>query len=363
MVKFLDLKKINERYKKEINESFNRFIDSGWYILGKEVKLFEEEFANYCNTKYCIGVGNGLEALHLILRGYNIGIGDEVIVPSNTYIATWLAVSYAGAKIIPVEPDMDTYNIDAEKIERKITKQTKAILVVHLYGNSCEMEKINEIGIKHGIKIIEDAAQAHGAEVNGEKVGSLGDAAGFSFYPGKNLGALGDAGAITTNDSVLADKIYCLRNYGSQVKYINKYKGFNSRLDEVQASILRVKLKNLDKENFVRQEIANKYINNIENDSIVLPRPSIDNSKSHVWHQFVIRTDKRDLFQKYLKNQGIETMIHYPIPPHKQEAYQEIMNENLPISEKIHREVVSLPINPVLSKEEINYIIDIVNSY
>lgn len=363
MVKFLDLKKINERYKKEMNESFNRFIDSGWYILGKEVKLFEEEFANYCNTKYCIGVGNGLEALHLILRGYNIGIGDEVIVPSNTYIATWLAVSYAGAKIIPVEPDMDTYNIDAEKIERKITKQTKAILVVHLYGNSCEMDKINEIGIKHGIKIIEDAAQAHGAEVNGEKVGSLGDAAGFSFYPGKNLGALGDAGAITTNDSVLADKIYCLRNYGSQVKYINKYKGFNSRLDEVQASILRVKLKNLDKENFFRQEIANKYINNIENDSIVLPRPSIDNSKSHVWHQFVIRTDKRDLFQKYLKNQGIETMIHYPIPPHKQEAYQEIMNENLPISEKIHREVVSLPINPVLSKEEINYIIDIVNSY
>ena len=360
---FQDLGKINQKYEYKIREAFNRVLKSGWYILGKEVELFEKEYAKYCETDDCIGVGNGLDALHLILRAYSIGLGDEVIVPSNTYIATWLAVSYSGAKPVPVEPDINTYNIDPMLIEEKITAKTKAIIVVHLYGRICEMEKIYDIAKRNNLKVIEDAAQAHGAEYNGKKAGSLGDAAGFSFYPGKNLGALGDAGGITTNDDELAEKVRCLRNYGTQKKYINKYKGFNSRLDEVQAAFLRVKLRYLDEENKVRREIANKYLAEIKNRKITLPSLSVEEDESHVWHQFVVRTKDRLGLQEYLKNMKINTMIHYPIPPHKQEAYQNLKNDSYPISEKIHREVISLPINSSLDRVSVNCIIDALNNY
>ena len=368
MIKFLDLKKINLQYKDELEAAFQRVLNSGWYILGKEVEAFEKEFAEYCNVKHCIGVGNGLDALHLIIRGYGIGEDDEVIVPSNTYIATWLAVSYAGAKPVPVEPDILTYNINPKLIEEKITDKTKAIIAVHLYGLPADMDPINELAMKYNLKVIEDSAQAHGAMYNSKRTGSLGDASGFSFYPGKNLGALGDAGAITTNDDKLAEKIRALRNYGSEKKYHNEVKGFNSRLDELQATFLRVKLQHLDEENQKRREIAQYYCENIKHPDIILP--SIQNSKlninnyfGHVWHQFVIRTTKRDILQQYLADKGIQTMIHYPIPPHKQKAYQEMNNLSLPISEKIHWEVLSLPINPNIQKSELIRIISNINEF
>ncbi|MGG3937827.1 DegT/DnrJ/EryC1/StrS family aminotransferase [Anoxybacillus kestanbolensis] len=363
MIPFLDLKGINNQYKKEIKVAFERVMDSGWYILGEEVESFEKEFAAYCGTKYAIGVANGLDALALILKAYGIGEGDEVIVPANTYIASILAISANGATPVLVEPNISSYNLDPNKIEEKITSKTKAIMVVHLYGQAANMDPINEIAKRYNLKVIEDGAQAHGAKYKGKRVGNLGDAAGFSFYPGKNLGALGDGGAITTNDSELATKLRALRNYGSHIKYENLYKGVNSRLDELQAAILRVKLPHLDKENEQRRKIAEYYLENIENPKITLPVVENGDRESHVWHLFVIRTENREHLQKTLEEHGVQTLIHYPIPPHKQEAYSEWNHLSYPITEKIHNEVLSLPISPILTIEEAKKIVDIINKY
>jgi dTDP-4-amino-4,6-dideoxygalactose transaminase len=365
MIPFLDLKKLNTQYRDELIKACTRVIDSGWYILGKEVEEFEKEFANYCGTKYAIGVGNGLDALTLILRAYKeLGIlsdGDEVIVPANTYIATILAITNNNLTPVLVEPDIDTYLIDPDKIEENITSKTKAIMVVHLYGQTCEMDKINEIAKKYNLKVIEDSAQSHGAYYKDKRSGNLADASGFSFYPGKNLGALGDAGAITTNDDQLAEVLKALRNYGSRKKYENIYKGVNSRLDEIQAAILRVKLKYLDEEIERRRKIARFYLENIKNDNIILPKVREDNN--HVWHLFVIRTEKRDKLQKYLLYKGIHTLIHYPIPPHKQIAYKEWNDRSYPITEKISKEVLSLPISSVLTLEEAEKVIEAINEF
>ena len=363
MISFLDLKAINKQYKKEMLDAFERVIDSGWYIQGNECKEFEKEFANYCNTKYCIGVANGLDALTLIIRAYKeMGImrnGDEVIVPSNTYIASILAISENDLVPILVEPDIDTYLIDSNKIEEKITSKTRAIMPVHLYGQTCQMDKINRIANKYNLKVIEDSAQAHGAYYKDKQAGNLGDASGFSFYPGKNLGALGDGGAVTTNDKKLADTIRALGNYGSHKKYENFYQGINSRLDEIQASILRVKLKYLDSEIDKRKKVAKYYLENIKNDTIILPK--IDTNT--VWHLFVIRTKHRDKLQTYLLDNGIQTLIHYPIAPHKQEAYKTWNNSKYPISEKIHNEVLSLPISGVQSLEDREKIVKVLNDF
>jgi len=369
LIKFLDLKEVNKQYKKELIESCKRVIESGWYILGEEVEKFEKEFAEFCGTKYAISVGSGLDALKLIIRGYKeLGLfkeKDEIIVPANTYIASILAISEERLNPVLVEPRIDTYLIDPDKIEEKITPKTKAIMAVHLYGQTCEMDKIYKIAKKYNLKIIEDSAQAHGAEYkwkeNGEwrikKAGNLGDASGFSFYPGKNLGALGDGGAVTTNDEKLAEVIKALRNYGSHKKYENLYKGYNSRLDEIQAAMLRVKLKYLDKENKKRKEIAKYYLENIKNNKIILPKIITDS----VWHLFVIRLKERDRLQKYLFENGIQTLIHYPIPPHKQKAYKEWNNLSFPITEKIHNEVLSLPISGVMNLEEAKKIVNVIN--
>ncbi len=370
-IPFLDLKKINAQYRTAFIDELSAVVDSGWYIMGDKLKAFETEFAAYCGTKYCIGVANGLDALILILEGYKqLGLmkdGDEVIVPSNTYIASILAISKARLVPVLVEPDISTYLLDPILIEEKITSKTKAILPVHLYGRLCNMTDINAIAKKYDLKVIEDCAQSQGA-VNSEgiKCGSLGDAAGFSFYPGKNLGALGDAGAITTNDKALADAIYALHNYGSHKKYENLYKGYNSRLDEMQAALLSVKLKSLNTENEYRRSIAAEYINYIKNEKIVLPYTNNSNislAYDNVWHLFTLRTANRDEFQKYLNDNGIQTIIHYPIPPHKQDAYKEMKDESFPISELIHRQIISIPISPVLIKDEYEYVIEIVNKY
>lgn len=371
MIKFLDLQKINMFYEEEIKQTLYDVLKSGWYILGEKVEIFEKNFAEYCGVKYCIGVANGLDALTIILRAYiemdKIHEGDEIIVPANTYIATILAVSNNKLKPVLIEPDINTYNIDTERIELKITEKTKAIMPVHLYGQVAEMNKINILAQKYNLKVIEDSAQAHGAIYNGRRTGSLGDAAGFSFYPGKNFGALGDGGAITTNDSDLADTIRALRNYGSHKKYLNILKGYNSRLDEIQAAVLNVKLKYLDKENQKRRECAKSYLSNIKNNQIVLPGINSSLSASyfynHVWHLFVIRTKNRDKLQKYLFENGVQTVIHYPVPPHHQQAYIEWKNYSLPITEKIHSEVLSLPISPVLQNKEMDLIIDKLNNY
>ena len=363
MISFLDLKAVNEQYITEIEKVLHKVIKSGWYILGTEVDLFEKEFAEYCGTDHCIGVANGLDALTIILKAYGIGEGDEVIVPSNTYIASVLSVSANGADPILVEPDIASYNLDPKKIEEKITSRTKAILAVHLYGQSADMNAINQIAEKYNLKVIEDAAQAHGATYTGKRTGNLGNAAGFSFYPGKNLGALGDAGAITTNDGQLAEKIRALRNYGSHVKYENLYKGVNSRLDEIQAAILRIKLKELDRENERRREIATYYLNHINNSKIILPKIVNRDLSSHVWHLFVVRTKEREKLQSYLKEKGIQTLIHYPVPPHKQQAYKEWSNLSYPISEQIHNEELSLPISPVQSIETTRKIVEVINSF
>jgi len=369
-VKFLDLKKINNQYREEIIEAITKVVDSGWYILGEEVEKFEEEFAKYCGTKYAIGVGSGLDALKLIIRGYKeLGIfkeGDEIIVPANTYIATILAITEERLKPVLVEPKLETYLIDPDKIEEKITERTKAIMVVHLYGQTCEMDKIWNIAKKYGLKIIEDSAQAHGAFYKDKKAGNLGDASGFSFFPSKNLGALGDGGVITTNDEELANIVRYLRNYGSIKKYIHDYKGINSRLDELQAAILRVKLKHLDEEIEKRRKVAKFYINNIDNPLIKLPldrRIDPIKYKMHVWHLFVIRTKKRDKLQKYLADKGIETLIHYPIPPHKQKAYKEWHCLSLPITEKLSKEILSIPLNSVLTAEEIDQVVKVINRF
>lgn len=370
MIKFLDLKKINDQYKDELNEACRRVIDSGWYIQGKELASFEEQFAQYCGTKYCIGVANGLDALVLILRAYmEMGVmqkGDEVIVPSNTYIASILAISENGLTPILVEPDIKTFNLEPKLIEQAITGKTKAILTVHLYGQVTAIDEINNIAKQYNIKVVEDCAQAHGALYTDEqgvakKVGNLGDAAGFSFYPGKNLGALGDAGAVTTNDTELAKTITALRNYGSHEKYKNLYKGMNSRLDEIQAAMLRVKLRYLDKEIAARQAVAETYLQGINNPLIELP--VVKDVNSHVWHLFVIKTTQREKLAKYLADNGVQTLIHYPIPLHQQDAYKEWGSAHFPISEQIHDQVLSIPMSPVLTAEQVEHVIYYINNF
>jgi dTDP-4-amino-4,6-dideoxygalactose transaminase len=340
----------------ELEEAFRRVMESGWYVLGSEVESFEEEFAAYCGSRHCIGVGNGLDALHLILRAYRIGPGDEVIVPSNTYIATWLAVTYCGARPIPVEPVDSTYNLDPQRILDAITPRTKAIMAVHLYGQPADMDAINAIALQHGLKVIEDAAQAHGAQYKGVRTGNLADAAGFSFYPGKNLGALGDGGAVTTNDDDLARQIRMLRNYGSEIKYQNEVKGFNTRLDELQAAFLRVKLKHLDTWNSMRNRLAAAYLERLAEVDLILP--TVPQWVEPVWHLFVIRSTRRDLLEKELQHAGVSTMIHYPVPPHLQPAYSRdgYRPGDFPIAEKIHREVLSLPMFPALTDQDVAYI-------
>ncbi|NOW89448.1 dTDP-4-amino-4,6-dideoxygalactose transaminase [Clostridium beijerinckii] len=362
-IPFVSFEPMHKEIEEEINSKFAEVYKKNWFIHGEEVKKFEEEFAMFCGSKYCIGCGNGLDALYLILRGYDIGNGDEVIVPSNTYIATALAVSYVGATPVFVEPNLETYNINPKLIEKAITNKTKAIMAVHLYGQPADIDEINEIAQRHNLKVIEDSAQAHGALYKERKIGNLGDAAGFSFYPGKNLGALGDAGAVITNDKDLADKIRAIGNYGSDRKYHHIYKGTNSRLDELQAGFLRIKLRNLNKWNKERRVIAQKYIDGINNPKIIKPMEA-DYSK-HVWHLFVVRTEERDKFEKYLNNNGIGTTIHYPIPMHLQGAYKDldIKTGCLPIAEKLSKEVISLPIWCGMKEEEINYIIKILNEY
>ncbi|MCK4663293.1 MAG: DegT/DnrJ/EryC1/StrS family aminotransferase [Bacteroidales bacterium] len=365
MIKLLDLKKINSQYADELKKAAAKVIDSGWYLMGKQLEEFERKFATYIDTRHCIGLGNGLEALQLILNAYmemgHMNEGDEVIVPANTYIASILAITENSLKPVLIEPNIETYNIDPKKIEEKITPKTKAIMIVHLYGQNAYSEKIGKLCNKYDLKLIEDAAQAHGTYYGDKRIGSLGDAAGFSFYPGKNLGALGDAGAITTNDPELAKIVRALGNYGSNIKYKNQYKGFNSRLDEIQAAFLRIKLKHLDDENDRRRKVANLYLDGIINDSIILPY--VGDQKAHVWHLFVIRSQKREKLQKYLMDNGIQTLIHYPIPPHKQQAFKEWNNLSFPITEKIHREVLSLPISPVMDKSEIIRVIEVVNIF
>jgi len=365
MIPFLNLKAINAQYADELKEVCGRVIDSGWYIQGKECAAFEEEFADYCGTKYCIGVANGLDALTLILRAYKemriMKDGNEVIVPANTYIASILAISENNLVPILVEPDLNTYLLDPYKIEEKITSKTKAIMPVHLYGQTCEMDEINTIAKQFNLKVIEDSAQSHGAYYKDKRCGNLGDVSGFSFYPGKNLGALGDGGAVTTNDEELANTIKALGNYGSHKKYENLYKGTNSRLDEIQAAMLRVKLKYLDNEIKQRREIAHYYLDNIKNENIILP--TLREHDNHVWHVFVIRTTKRDELQKFFIDNGVHTLIHYPIPPHKQGAYSEWKDESYPISEEIHEQVLSLPISGVQSLEDTIKIVNVLNSW
>lgn len=361
MIKFLDLHKINERYRNEIDESIKRVLDSGWYLLGKEGEIFEENFARYCGVEHAIGVANGLDALRLIIKAYGFGSGDEIIVPANTYIASILAISDNGCTPVLVEPDINTYNINPDLIEEKISSKTKAIMVVHLYGQTVEMAKILGLAKKYNLKVIEDSAQAHGSIYEGKRAGNLGNVSGFSFYPGKNLGCLGDGGAITTNDEELAKKIRALRNYGSHVKYQNLYKGFNSRLDEIQAAVLDVKLKYLDEDNDKRRKISKIYRENIKNALIILPQ--VKNELSHVWHIFAVRSEKRDKFQEYLEDNNIQTIIHYPTPPHKQLAYEEWNNLSFPITEKIHNEILSLPISPVMSEFEAEKVAEIINKY
>ena len=364
-IPFLDLKAVNAQYQDELKDACSRVIDSGWYIQGRECDAFENEFARYCGVNHAIGVANGLDALVLIFKAYKeLGFmqdGDEVIVPANTYIASILAISENGLVPLLVEPNIETYNLDYSKIEDKITSKTRAILAVHLYGQVADMGHINTIAKKYNLKVIEDSAQAHGAIYNGLKTGCLGDASGFSFYPGKNLGALGDGGAVTTNNEELAQVIRALGNYGSEKKYENIYKGTNSRLDEIQAAMLRVKLRYLDEELKKRREVANYYLNNINNEKIILPQ--IIEQENHVWHLFVIRTDKRNELQKYLSDQGIQTLIHYPVPPHKQAAYREWNSLKYEITETIHNTVLSLPLSPVQDLKTTQQIIKSINDF
>ena len=381
MIKFLDLQKINASYQEQFQAKMKLVLEKGWFILGDEVKEFETNFANYCGTKHCIGVGNGLDALVLIFKAYielgKLNKGDEVIVPANTYIASILAVLQADLVPVLVEPNLETYNINPDLIEDKITLKTKAILPVHLYGQLCEMDKINAIASNYNLLVIEDAAQAQGAresvqssvfsdqskfvETQNSKLETRNSVSAFSFYPGKNLGALGDAGAINTNDDALAAVIFSMRNYGSQKKYYNEYVGINSRLDEIQAAFLNVKLPKLDNDNEARRRIAKRYLSEIKNNKIILPTWDLTNN--HIFHLFVIRTQNREELQDYLLQNTIETIIHYPIPPHKQKAFKFLNHLSFPITEKIHNEVLSLPISPVLSHDEVNYVIEILNNY
>ena len=362
MIKFLDLKAINEQYRMEMEAAIKRVLDSGWYLLGKEIVNLEKEFSEYCGVKHTIGCANGLDALKLIIQAYGFGPGDEIIAPANTYIASLISISANGATPVLVEPDINTYLIDPEKIEAAITSRTKAIMVVHLYGRAMDMTRIWEIARRYNLKVIEDSAQAHGAMYNGRRVGNLGDASGFSFYPGKNLGCLGDGGAVTTNDDELAEKIRALRNYGSDVKYHFPYRGTNSRLDEIQAALLRVKLPHLDNDNAIRRRIAERYCSEIKNPNIVLPS-LLGDAMRNVWHIFPVRVRNRAEFQQYLSDNGIQTVIHYPIPPHRQPAYTEWHDLSLPITEKIHKEIISLPISPVMTEEDVCKIVQKINNY
>ncbi|WP_339342969.1 DegT/DnrJ/EryC1/StrS family aminotransferase [uncultured Polaribacter sp.] len=365
MIKFLDLQKINAQYEQELKEAANSVIDSGWYLMGKELETFEQNYASFCGVKYSLGVSNGLDALRLIFKAYiEMGMmkkGDEVIVPANTYIASVLAISDNDLVPVFVEPNMATYNLDNKLIEKAITQKTKAILTVHLYGQISIDQQILDLCSKYNLKLIEDAAQSHGAKWNDKISGGIGDAAGHSFYPGKNLGALGDAGAVTTNDQVLAKTIAAIRNYGSEKKYENIYRGLNSRLDEIQAAFLNVKLKYIQKDIEARREVANYYLENIKNPEILLP--TMLSEEGHVWHLFVIRTKKRVELQKHLSDNGIQTLIHYPIPPHKQEAYEAYNNLSFPITEQIHEEVLSLPLSAIITKEDMNKIVKVLNDY
>ncbi|WKD86110.1 dTDP-3-amino-3,6-dideoxy-alpha-D-galactopyranose transaminase [Polaribacter huanghezhanensis] len=367
MIKFLDLQGLNKQYSDEIKNITNEVIDSGWYLLGDKVKKFEKNLAQFVGTECAIGCANGLDALKLILRGYiEMGVmkeGDEVIVPANTYIASLLAITDNNLIPVLVEPNIVSYNLDIDKIEEAITDKTKAIMIVHLYGQVCFNKKLKKIATDNNLKIIEDNAQAIGANYNNLKTGSLGDAAGFSFYPGKNLGALGDSGAVTTNDEKLAKIIRAVANYGSEIKYKNKFSGLNSRMDEIQAGILSVKLKYLNDENAKRKEVAQYYLNHINNPEIILPEIIKGNINSHVWHLFVIRSERRDELKEYLEKNGVQTVIHYPIPPHKQECYKDLNNLKFKITEKIHREVLSLPISPILDKNDMVRIVDLINKF
>ena len=366
MIKFLDLQQINLLHQKEIEERLLSVFRSGWYLLGNEVKTFEENLASYIGAQYAIGVANGLDALRLILRAYiEMGVmqkGDEIIVPANTYIASILAISDNGLVPVLVEPDPETYNINIKKIEEKINAKTKGIMLVHLYGRVVFSEELLALAKKHHLKVVEDNAQAIGAEWNGKKTGNLGDAAGFSFYPGKNLGALGDAGGVTTSDEALAKTIRALANYGSNQKYVNIYQGLNSRLDEIQAAVLDVKLKYIDEENNRRREIAKQYISGISNPKIILPENPSDEAE-HVWHLFVIRTQEREKLQQYLAEHNVQTLIHYPIPPHKQKAYKDWNTQTYPLTEQIHNQVLSLPVSPVMPQEEVQKVIEVMNSF
>lgn len=352
MIPFLDIQRTNAALSDELHAALAQVLASGRFILGAETEAFEREFAAYCGSSHCIGVANGLDALHLILRGYGIGAGDEVIVPSHTYIATWLAVSYAGAKPVPVEPDNVSFNIDPAAVERAITPRTRAIMAVHMYGQTADITALVALAERHGLKIIEDAAQAHGASHNGRLAGGLGDAAGFSFYPGKNLGALGDGGAVVTSDPVLADRIRVLRNYGSRRKYHHEARGFNSRLDELQAAFLRVKLTRLDASNQHRRGVAQEYAQLLSGLDIQLPKISAGNVSC--WHLFVIRSARRNAIQAALSRSGIESLIHYPIPPHQQPAYAaEFSGGAFPNASSMANEVLSLPMGPTMSHEDI----------
>lgn len=360
-VPFLDIKRLHHHIRQELNDVFQHVMDSGNFIMGSELDAFENEFASYCEVKHCIGVGNGLEALHLLLLAYGIGPGDEVIVPSNTFIATWLAVTQCGATPVPVEPDLRTHNIDPSLIASAITNHTKAIIPVHLYGQPADMDAINLIAIQYGLVVIEDAAQAQGSRYKGRRAGSLGHAAATSFYPGKNLGGMGDGGAVLTNDDAIADKVRRLRNYGSTKKYKHDLAGYNSRLDELQAAFLRVKLRYLDDWNTRRREIAKTYSSLLEGSGNVLPL--VLENVEPVWHLYVIRSDKRDLMKIHLEKKGVSTVIHYPTPPHNQACYANNKFGRLPISEKLAHEVLSLPMSPDLSTQEIQHVVDSISSF
>ena len=364
MIPFLDMKTINLRDREALHEALDRVLDSGWFILGHNSEAFEAEFASYCGSRHAVGVGNGLEAMHLVLSAWGIGPGDEVIVPSNTYIATWLAVTHCGARPVPIEPIEGTYNLDPDRIEAAISPRTRAIIPVHLYGQVADMMSIMAVAERFGLMVLEDAAQGHGATWNGKRAGALGHAAAFSFYPGKNLGALGDAGAVTTNDDALADRIRLLRNYGSRVKYHNEVQGYNSRLDELQATFLRHKLRKLDSDNEARTVLAGQYLDGLAGlPDLVLP--TVPNEAIPSWHIFAVRTSNRTALKDFLKHEGVQTLIHYPVPPHLQPAYADLGYGagDFPISERIHDQVLSLPIGPTQTADETKRVIAAVSRY
>lgn len=365
MVKFLDLQGVNAQYRQALIDACAEVIDSGWYIMGEKLKQFETQFASYCGVKHCIGVANGLDALTLTLRAWKllgrIAEGDEVLVPANTYIATILAITENKLVPVLVEPDEGSFNLGAHNLAQALTPRTRVIMPVHLYGRLADMPAINAFAGQHGLLVLEDSAQSHGAELDGRRAGAWGDASGFSFYPGKNLGALGDAGAVTTNDDALADTLKSLRNYGSHVKYMNMYQGVNSRLDELQAALLSVKLAYLDNETRLRQQVAQQYLAGIDNPAIRLPDPGI--AGQHAWHLFVVRSEYREQLQQHLAQQGVQTLVHYPIPPHRQQAYPQLADLSLPLTERLHEQVLSLPMDPTLTVASIQHVIDACNTF